>query len=97
MGHVTGKEIQAALDTGKPVWSHAWGRGGRIKYVEGNNVHLRSGRSGRGQSCITWFNQGDHVKLVEYEKKWVIEADLDAQFGSMREEQKQEKQHEQQA
>lgn len=72
MSHVQAHEITAALATGKPVWSQAIGRMGRITRVDGRCIELRPGRLGRGRGAITWFHQGDEVELVELQDKWVI-------------------------
>jgi hypothetical protein len=75
MGHVTAPEIQAALDTGKKVWSRAVGRWGRIIRVDGKAIELRAGRKGTGQVCITWFHDGDPVKLIERDGEFYVMPD----------------------
>lgn len=78
MAHVQPEEIQAALDTKKPVWSRAAGRFGRITRVDGNCVEFRAGLKGKGQKCVTFFHCGDHTRLTEFEDCFVVSTDFDA-------------------
>lgn len=75
MPHVQPHEIKAALESGKPVWSYALGRFGRIERVEGAGlVFGRGGRKGRGKRWCTTFHrqEGDDCVIVETEDRWII-------------------------
>lgn len=78
MAHLQPQEIQAALDTGRKVWSRAAGRWGRVTGVDGGLIEFRSGRLGRGQKCVTWFGSGDDVKLIERDDEFFIVNDFSA-------------------
>jgi len=78
MAHLQPQEIQAALNTGRKVWSRAAGRWGRITGVDGKLIEFRSGRLGRGQKYVTWFASGDDVKLIERDGDFFIVNDFSA-------------------